>query len=133
VLYKIAAAGFGGWFLCRLAVRERYYRAAVAAGRLTSYDDDRTLLVHGADALAFALFVSPSVWTHHYVLAIPLALAAWSVRLPDRSPRLVVALGLIFLLPTFDVFPVSFVRFASLVMIWLETPARRRLLASVPA
>ena len=117
-----AAAGFAAWYLARAVARERALRErAQDVGSLEA----RAFAVHGADALAFSLLVSPSVWEHHYVLALPLALWAVALRLRER-PGLV-ALGLFVMLgmPTFDLFPLSLHRLGGMLILLALTPARR--------
>jgi hypothetical protein len=119
-----AAAGFAAWYLARAVSRERALRAAGAqapGGALEA----RAFGVHGADALAFSLLVSPSVWEHHYVLALPLAL--WAVALHGRERPGLVALGVFLMLgmPTFDLFPLSLHRLLGMLLLLALTPSRR--------
>jgi hypothetical protein len=69
--------------------------------------------------------VSPSVWEHHYVLALPLAL--WAVALRGRDRPGLVALGIFLMLcmPTFDLYPLSLHRLAGMLMLLGLTPPRR--------
>jgi hypothetical protein len=122
VLSTLAAAGFAAWYLARTALRERARRAGADAGAAW---DARVLAVHGADALAFAMLVSPSVWEHHYVLALPLALWAVALRGGDRRGQLALALFLMLGMPTFDLFPLSLHRLAGMLWLLALTPARR--------
>lgn len=76
-----------------------------------------------AETLAFMLLVSPTVWEHHYVLALPLALRlATSIDL--RRPLFPLAiLGLLFFIPVFDVYPLSYHRLAGLlILVWYTRP-----------
>ena len=114
-LVPAAVAAASGWYLARAWLRER---GAAAEGAF------RRLAVHGSDALAFALLVSPSVWEHHYVLALPLAL--WAVALRGRERPGLVALGIFLMLcmPTFDLYPLSLHRLAGMLLLLALTPAR---------
>ena len=128
LLAPLAAAAAAAWYLARAVQRERSARADAAHAepgvRL------RRLAIHGADALAFALLVSPSVWEHHYVMALPLAL--WAVAASGRSRPEAVSLGVFLMLcmPTFDLYPLSLHRLAGMLLLLALTPARR--LASAP-
>jgi hypothetical protein len=84
-------------------------------------------LLQASDVLAATLIAAPSTWEHHYVLALPTAVAA--VALCGRAQPIAVAAALlaIFAVPTFDVFVLSWHRLAGLVaLLWLTAPAPRR-------
>jgi hypothetical protein len=121
-LATAAAAGFALWYALRAWRRERALRAAREQHAAA---EARAFAVHGADALAFCLLVSPSVWEHHYVLALPLAL--WAVALRGRERTGLVALGVFLTLgmPTFDLFPLSLHRLGGLLLLLALTPSRR--------
>lgn len=70
------------------------------------------------DAFVFVLAAAPITWEHHYVLAIPLVI--WAAARYGRSQPIQVGLSafLMFGLPTFDVFPLSYHRLAGLLW-WL--------------
>ncbi len=75
-----------------------------------------------AEALAMWLLAAPVVWEHHYVMALPLAL--WAATRP--APRwgiLLPALVLVFGLPTFDVFILSWHRLLGLLLLLLADSA----------
>jgi len=79
---------------------------------------DHTLLGHAMDAITLALIASPVVWEHHYLLAMPLII--WSVaRAQNEKQRYFIGLSafLIFVLPTFDVYPFSYHRLAGLLLL----------------
>jgi hypothetical protein len=118
----VAAAGFAAWYLARAVSRERALRAARTAG---SALESRAFAVHGADALAFSLLVSPSVWEHHYVLAIPLALHAVALRRRERPGLVALGIFLMLGMPTFDLFPLSLHRLAGMLLLLALTPSRR--------
>jgi hypothetical protein len=84
-------------------------------------------LAHGADALAFALLLSPSVWEHHYVMALPLALVACASRGGDRPGLLALGLFATLAMPTFDLYPLAYQRLAGLcLLLGLTGPGRTR-------
>jgi hypothetical protein len=116
---SLATLAAGVWFLQRLWVRERVFRAGASAGPAgdESARDARRFLAHGADALAFALLVSPSVWEHHYVLALPLALWAVATRWRERPGGLALGIFLMLAMPTFDLFPLSYHRLAGMLLL----------------
>ena len=118
-LATIAAAGFAAWYLARAWRRERALREACAGV------ETRAFATHAADALAFSLLVSPSVWEHHYVLALPLALVSVALRGRDRPGLVALGIFLAFGMPTFDLFPLSLHRLAGMGMLLALTPARR--------
>jgi hypothetical protein len=124
-LAALASAGFAAWYLARAALRERALRALRAGAGPDPARDARALGAHGADALAFALLVSPSVWEHHYVLALPLALWAVALRGRERPGQLALAIFLMLGMPTFDLFPLSLHRLAGMLWLLALTPARR--------
>jgi hypothetical protein len=95
-----------GWLLLRIARRARR-RDRDAAWRLRA----------GADALAFSLLISQSVWEHHYLLALPLVIHAAAGPGRERPVAVAVAAFLAIGLPTVDLFPLSYHRAAGLV--WL--------------
>jgi hypothetical protein len=123
-LAAAATVASGLWYLARAWLRERGATAKDAASV------DLRLAYHGADALAFALLVSPSVWEHHYVMALPLALCAVALR--GRARAGLVALGVFGMLgmPTFDLYPLSLHRLAGLLLLLALLPAARPPVAS---
>lgn len=112
------------WYLWRFVARERAYKdagvSAVSSSGTTAYD--AAMVGHSVDVIALALILSPSAWSHHYLISIPLAI--WTVAVRGRqNPLLVgVALLLVLGLPTFNVFPFSFHRILGLFLIWAITP-----------
>lgn len=80
-------------------------------------------LAHSMDAIALGLLISPVVWEHHYLLALPLVI--WALASQSKVERLwLVALSafLIFVLPTFDIFPLSYHRLAGLLLLISTLP-----------
>ena len=114
------------WFLARIYLRERECRArartlpAASSGGLAS----AAFLGHGADALAFALLLSPSVWEHHYLLAIPLAIWAVATRGRELPWAVGAAIFLVLVLPSLEIFPLSYHRIAGLSLLLVLTPPR---------
>jgi len=117
---RLGTVAAGAWALQRLARREQIRRRA-----LDPAGDRRTFAAHGADALAFALLASPSVWEHHYVMALPLALVALAWRGADRPGLVALGLFLTLAMPTFDLFPLGYHRVAGLLLLLgLTAPGR---------
>jgi hypothetical protein len=88
--------------------------AWVAQGMRNNPDSDRLW----AEGLAMMLLLSPVAWEHHYVWALPLSVVAIA-RCWKGSPfRVGFALILIFGLPTFDVFPLSYHRLLGLMVLF---------------
>jgi hypothetical protein len=69
------------------------------------------------DALALGLMTSPVVWEHHYVLAIPLVIWAFATQGMARPWQVGIGAFLIFAIPTFDVFPLSYHRILGLLFL----------------
>lgn len=111
-------------YLWRFVQRER--RASNPVGQIgRSPAEQRTLtnLGHSMDAIALGLLISPVVWEHHYLLALPLVI--WALASQSKVERLwLVALSafLIFVLPTFDIFPLSYHRLAGLLLLISTLP-----------
>ena len=78
---------------------------------------DLKLVGDTLDAIALGLLVSPVVWEHHYLLAMPLLIWAVSQVRAERLWLVGVSGFLIFALPTFDVFPLSYHRMAGLLLL----------------
>lgn len=130
--------------LCGLAYLWRFFqrerRAANVSGQTSaSPAAQRSLtdLGHSMDAIALGLLIAPVVWEHHYLLALPLVI--WALANQTNVERLwLVALSafLIFVLPTFDIFPLSYHRLAGLLLLVSTLPpvavAPWSLLASHP-
>lgn len=74
------------------------------------------------DAIFLMLFLSPSVWDHHLVAVIPVAIWAISKHPEKLLGSIGLALIFIFFLPTFDVFFFSYSRLAGLVLLLSSMP-----------
>ena len=115
------------WFFVRVFCRAREARARIRV--LPDASAAATLarsayLGHAADALAFALLLSPSVWEHHYILALPLAIWAVATRWGERSGAVVLGVFLMLAMPSLDLFPLSYHRIAGMLLLLLLTPSR---------
>lgn len=87
--------------------------------------EDRALS-HGlaADALGFMLLLSPLLWEHHFVLILPLSIWALSAHKREHFSLIVMANVLIYLIPTFDLFPFSYHRLVGLCLLVYCTAPR---------
>lgn len=112
-VWLLLAAAAALWIGRRFAIRNRRLQAAPVS-HAASF---RRSVSDSADALAFALMVSPMTWEHHYLLAMPAAIVALASVPADRRGQLLLALVLTFGIPTFDLFPLSYHRLAGLL--WL--------------
>lgn len=118
------------WFIIRIIKRERIYIIFLKANDFNisnSWNEIYRLYGHSIDAIALGLLISPSVWEHHYVIAIPIAL--WAIVACRQEYPLLVGIGifLIFCLPTFDIFPLSHHRLLGLlILVFLTSPENTR-------
>ncbi|MBD3243831.1 MAG: DUF2029 domain-containing protein [Chitinivibrionales bacterium] len=83
-------------------------------GRGSSEGDN--LWLHSLTLIAM-LVVSPMVWTHHFVLVLPAAVYAAATFSGTRLKAVLVSLALILLIPTFDLYPLSYHRIAGLLLL----------------
>jgi len=107
------------WLLLRTLARER--TGAPAPDRL---------LANAADALAFSLLISQSVWEHHFLFALPLVILAVATKWRERPLAVAVSVFLMLGMPTFDLFPLSYHRAAGLLGLLAVTRPSRSTRAS---
>ncbi|EKQ68370.1 Protein of unknown function (DUF2029) [Leptolyngbyaceae cyanobacterium JSC-12] len=108
------------WFALRFIQREKAYLQQsknVDSETRDFLDEVFRLYGHSVDAIALSLLISPSVWEHHYVIAIPIAL--WAIATRSSTQPWLVGLGvfLVFCLPTSDFFPLSYHRVIGLLIL----------------
>ncbi len=129
---QLVAVGGMAW---RMARREwRFRTAPPAPGSDLDWRGEFHFQEQAMDTLAMSFFLSPMVFEHHYVMAIPIILWTWIVW-GSRSRTLIV-LGslLILIVPIYDVVPLSWNRIAGLLLlIWARPVANRPPPAGVPA
>jgi hypothetical protein len=78
---------------------------------------------HFCDTLLLMMFVSPLVWEHHLIFAIPVAI--WAIFTTQKHSSLaLIATLIIFLPPTFDVYPFSYHRLAGLLILAFTIPVK---------
>jgi hypothetical protein len=111
------------WFLVRYARREQSFHEVASTNpeETVSLRDYRSL-GHLLDAIPLMLMLSPIVWEHHYILAIPFVLWSIATQGMQKPWQISIAAFLIFAIPTFDVFPFSYHRLAGLCTLVYYTP-----------
>jgi len=72
---------------------------------------------HLLDFSVISLFIAPSAWEHHYVIAVPLGIWVFALRSRDALMKSLVALVLVFVLPVFNIYPFSYLRMVGLIML----------------
>ena len=116
----------GAWFVARYVRRSRTWVVPKnAPGEFLA--DDRTvkLIGHSIDVMALMLLISPMAWEHHYILAMPVLVWACVLSGRERLGLIAVAWAMIFLMPTFDLYPLSYHRLAGLLLlVWVTGPRR---------
>lgn len=106
-IYLIISALIAFAFIYRV-IRRSFSSAA---------DISHTYYMHISDAGACMLLVSPMVWEHHYVLAIPITLMAISMYRNAFYPLLWAGILLIFIFPVTDIFILSLNRILGLMLL----------------
>jgi hypothetical protein len=68
------------------------------------------------ESLPLILLISPLVWEHHYVLLMPYTLWVLSRKSAEQNRLAFIGAFLVFAIPTFDLFPLSFNRITGLIL-----------------
>ena len=113
------AVGIALYFVARFVARERILKALGGTSDL----QEARRWSHMTDTMAALLLLSPMVWEHHYVLMVPLAI--WAIATAGKERPWAVGAGtfLMFCIPIFDVYPLSYHRLAGLsVLLWCTRP-----------
>ena len=116
------------WLVWRFWQREKIYSQFVQKTNNPNskeWLETWRLYGHSMDGIALSLLISPSVWEHHYVLAIPLAIWAIANCRPNRLKQVTISIFLIFCLPIFDIFPFSYHRLAGLIWLMFLTEPKK--------
>ena len=124
VVFVVATFAVAAWFVIRFIKREKVYFAFVKPADLQAssrWKNTFRLYGHSIDALALGLLISPSVWEHHYLLAMPIAIWAVATQGYDKPWQVGIGTFLMFGLPTFDVFPFSYNRIVGLLLLLYVT------------
>jgi hypothetical protein len=119
---RAAQVGIVLWLVGRMIVRR------TRAGRA----GESVWLGSVSDALCLGLLLSPTVWEHYFVFAIPAIIWVWRESLPRRPATVGLATVLTCLAPVFDVFPFSYHRLAGLILLAVAIPLRVVSLPKVP-
>jgi hypothetical protein len=107
-----------GWIALRFMQRERLYASSTKTdSTLTAGSDAFRDIGHLMDFSVLSLLIAPSAWEHHYVIAIPLAIWAFAISGRKAPWLLTIALTLVFLLPTFNIYPFSYLRLAGTILL----------------
>lgn len=106
-------------FMVRLAVRNRILRKTQESDPSYAFQRDGMMV----DMFGLMLLASPMVWEHHYIFAIPLILWALAKEIKEEHPPVAsfIAFLFIFGLPTFDIFPLSYLRLAGLLILLVRS------------
>ncbi|OGL40962.1 MAG: hypothetical protein A2043_11100 [Candidatus Schekmanbacteria bacterium GWA2_38_9] len=107
------------WFGIRFILRERMFHGIVNQDKLSINDkaDFYRICGHVLDGIGIMLLLSPMVWEHHYIISLPIAIWSISIMGRDKPWQVGTSMFLIYVLPTFDVFPFSYHRVVGLVML----------------
>jgi hypothetical protein len=96
-----------------------------AASPLDAAQTRRAMVVSTAELLALALLISPRVWPHQFVYALPLTMVAAAVAPAERRALVALAALLVFGFPWSEVFPAPFVRQAGVALLLFTTAPHR--------
>jgi hypothetical protein len=116
------------WLMLRLIQREHIYNKmprSTASGKADSWSTTYRVYGHTMDTVTLSLLISPSVWEHHLVVAIPIAIWALATRRKDQFLLVAIGTFLIFCVPIYDIFPFSYNRLVGLLMLlYLTSPEK---------
>lgn len=127
-LMRLIGLGFVSYFTYRFVARERSFSEleSVGEGADRQWLRFARLAGHVCDGFALMLLLSPLVWEHHYVFALPVIVWAILTRGSERPWLVSSAAALILLVPTYDLFPLSLNRLLGLLLlVWLISPLLR--------
>lgn len=125
-VFGIIALSVLGWMALRFIQRERLYAPSNQADSTpTAGVDPRKDIGHLVDFSVLSLLIAPSAWEHHYVIAMPLAI--WAFAACKRESLWLFAIGLIFIfaMPTFNIFPFSYLRLAGVILLMVLSAPRK--------
>ena len=126
-LWAVFLAVAAGWMAWRMLKRARLRsRLRAEAGADAKWADDFYFFEQLMDTLVLSFFLSPQVFEHHYVMAIPIML--WTAFVWGRRAPLQVLVGclLILVIPIYDVGPLSWNRIAGLLVLTFARPVGYR-------
>jgi hypothetical protein len=112
-----------GWIGSRMVRRELKLKTHVSMNESDAlWISSFRFMEHAMDTIAMSFVLSPIVFEHHYVMAIPLALWTFIIWGNEAPRRILVGSFLIFLVPIYDVVPFSWNRIAGLLILMLSRP-----------
>jgi hypothetical protein len=119
VLTWILRGGVVVWFVARFRQRERTLQTSLLSANDNSAQWLRKHRWYGnvLDAIPLALLLSPLVWEHHFVFVMPFLLWVIATVGSQKPWQIGGAAFLIYAIPVFDVFPISYHRIAGLVLL----------------
>jgi len=107
IIQKAALVGVFIWMVVRAVIREK--------------TGDGDIYGHISDALTMALLMSPDVWSHTFVIAMPVVVYSIA-RFWYRHPWAIgIAVCMIIAFTTNDIFPFSYHRLAGLILLLIAT------------
>ncbi len=117
-VFGLAALLILGWMALRFLQREKLYRYAIKQSLSSTHENEIFRNAgHLVDFSVLSLLIAPSAWEHHYVIAIPLAIWAFSLTNRKDLPLLTIGLIFVFVMPVFNIFPFSYLRMAGLILL----------------
>jgi hypothetical protein len=126
-IFGILFVGIIIWFMVRFLTRERIYSFASKQQMNLFVDKDIFRNIgHLVDFSVLVLLLEPLGWEHHFVIAIPLTIWVIAAHKKVFSKSAAIGILLVFLLPVFNIFPLSYLRLLGLVML-IELCSPRRI------
>src|SRR6266498_429752 len=117
-VFIVVASVVLGWMALRFFQREKLFQTLESGIVADVYRN----FGHLTDFSVLTLLLAPSAWDHHFVIALPLAL--WAIALQGHVKPMQVGFGVvsIFVLPGFNIFPLSYLRLFGVILLLLVTP-----------
>ena len=112
-LWIASVLGIAAWAVSRFRARLEVQRRSSGTSRLAGAD----LFACTAEVMALTLFVSPLVWVHHFVFALPIAVLAAATAPPERRDLVGAGAILMLAMPWSDLFLVGYHRLFGLGLI----------------
>lgn len=117
ILFSVAV-----WYMIRFYQREKMN---LPNGALPMDVDVFRSMGHLLDFSVISLLIAPSAWEHHYVIAIPLAIWAFTLCRRDAMMPTLSGAALVFALPVFNVYPFSYLRMVGLLILLIIVSPKR--------
>jgi hypothetical protein len=122
------------WMAIVIAIGLWSVRRVLQRLRVADHESDasRLLFACASEVLALNLFVSPLVWPHHFIFALPFAVFATATEGARRPILIGTAVFLTFAVPWSDVFVFGYHRLAGVALALYATTPRFLATESVP-